>query len=403
MTDANLLKQFVFFAPFSAVQLQHVLDTAPRVRLGVHEVVFYFGDQSGAMYLILDGQVKIHRVDEHGNEVVLITLERGQVFGELALLSNEPRMATATTLTPCEFLLIDRALLLDMIASASPEAILQMFAVLSNQIRAINEREFRQLLETRTLASEMEAERQRNLTQMVAGVAHELNTPLGVANTAVSVIEREIESPAFKATMNDGALKRPFGKIREASSLITSNIQRAHKLVEDFKKVSVSQLSDVKESVNLPEVVNETLNLAKIYLKHSGLTITFMDDLPLAQKQWIGYRGHFSQVLLNLLTNVERYAYPNGAGGIVEIRLALAAQDQFALSVRDYGHGMSDDVRERIFEPFFTTGRERGGTGLGMTIVHSLVTSALKGHIHIHSAPNQGTEVVVTFPRHVPN
>jgi signal transduction histidine kinase len=294
---------------------------------------------------------------------------------------------------------MDRAWLLDIIAGASPEAIMQMFAVLSNQIRAINEREFRQRLETRTLAAEMEAERQRNLTQMVAGVAHELNTPLGVANTAVSIIEREIESPAFKALAHDASLKRTLGKIREASSLITNNVQRAHKLVEDFKKVSVSQLNDVKESVNLSEVVNETLNLAKIYLKHSGLNITFADTLPIEHRAWVGYRGYFSQVLLNLLTNVERYAYPNGTGGVVEIRLALEGPDQFALTVRDHGLGMSEDVRARIFEPFFTTGRERGGTGLGMTIVHSLVTDTLKGRIHIHSAPDQGTEVIVTFPR----
>jgi signal transduction histidine kinase len=401
--DANLLKQFVFFSPFSLEQLQHIADAAPRVRLGAGETIFHLGDQSTEMYLILSGKVKIHRVDEHGTEMVLTLLDTGEVFGELALLSNEPRMATATTVMPCEFLVIDHALLLDLIATTSPSAIFRMFAVLSNQIRAINEREFRQRLETRMLTAEMEARRQRNLTQMVAGVAHELNTPLGVANTAASIIAHEIETPAFHALAQDATLKRAVYKIREASSLIMSNIQRAHKLVEDFKKVSVSQLKDVKEVLNLSDVVNETLNLAKIYLKHSGLTITYEDALPAEHRTWVGYRGHFSQVLLNLLTNVERYAYPNGAGGVVEIRLSLAGQDQFAVSVRDYGHGMADDVRARIFEPFFTTGRERGGTGLGMTIVHSLVTDALKGHVHIHSAPNQGTEIVVTFPRHVPD
>ena len=403
MSTADLLRKFWFLAPFSPSQLERIVELAPRVHFGPGEAVFCSGDPSGAMYLILEGKVKIHRQDEEGSEVVLNRLEPGQVFGELALLSSEPRMATVTTLTACEFLMIDRSMLIETVAGAPPEAILKLFAVLSNQIRAVNEREFRELLSQRTLAAEMEAERQKALTQMVAGVAHELNTPLGIINTAASIIEREMGKPAIQALRAQDDTRYLVEDVQEALDLIKGNIQRAHRLVQDFKKVSVSQLSDVKEPMDLSEAVQETVNLAKAHLRRSGLIINVNDTLPAAHKTWVGYRGYLSQVLLNLLTNIEHYAYAPGSGGVADITLALKKPDKFAITVRDYGKGMSEEVRTHIFEPFYTTGRATGGTGLGMAIVHNLVTTALKGAIRINSAPQQGTEVIVTFPRSIPD
>jgi signal transduction histidine kinase len=293
-------------------------------------------------------------------------------------------------------------MLIEPVAGAPPEAFLKVFAVLTNQIRAVNEREFRELLSQRTLAAEMEAERQKALTQMVAGVAHELNTPLGIINTAASIIEREIGSPAMQALAENSEARRQVEDIQEALELIKGNIQRAHRLVQDFKKVSVSQLSDVKEPMDLSEAVQETVNLAQAHLRRSGLIINIHDSLPVTQKTWVGYRGYLSQVLLNLLTNIERYAYaPGPARG--DITLALEKPNKFAITVRDNGKGMSEEVRAHIFEPFYTTGRATGGTGLGMAIVHNLVTTALKGAIRINSTPGQGTEVIVTFPRSIPD
>jgi signal transduction histidine kinase len=117
----------------------------------------------------------------------------------------------------------------------------------------------------------------------------------------------------------------------------------------------------------------------------------------------VGYRGYLSQILLNFLTNIQRYAYPEESGGLAEIYVRTAGPDKFSISVKDYGKGMSEDVRERVFEPFFTTGRATGGTGLGMAIVHNLVTTALKGSIQVESAPGKGTEITVTFPRIIPD
>ena len=398
-----LLRQFSFLAPLSDEQLEHIIEIAPRFRCRADDPIFKIGDPSGAMYLVMSGSVKVHRYDEKGDEIVLSTLKAGRVFGELALLSNEPRMASITALEDSEFLVVDRNLLMDTISAASPYSILQLFSILSNQIRSVNEREFREILNQRTLAAEMEVERQRALTQMVAGVAHELNTPLGVINTAVSIIERELKGPTFEKLAADPDSSQVIEDFHEALGLIKGNVERAHLLVQDFKKVSVSQLTDVKEPMSLSEAVREIVNLAKAHFRQSGLKIEIKDSLPLTEQTWEGYHGYLSQILLNFLTNIQRYAYPEDVGGLAEIYVRTAGADNFSVSVKDYGKGMPEEVRDRVFEPFFTTGRSSGGTGLGMAIVHNLVTTALKGSIQIESEPGKGTEITVTFPRVIPD
>jgi signal transduction histidine kinase len=123
----------------------------------------------------------------------------------------------------------------------------------------------------------------------------------------------------------------------------------------------------------------------------------------MTEQTWEGYRGYLSQILLNFLQNIQRYAYPDQEGGLAEIYIRTAGPEKFSISVKDYGKGMPEAVRDRVFEPFFTTGRSTGGTGLGMAIVHNLVTTALKGTIQIESEPGKGTEITVTFPRKIPD
>src|SRR5262249_2466640 len=224
--------------------------------------------------------------------------------------------------------------LLELLRAAPPEAILDMFAVLTRQIRAANEGDFRQLLARRTLESQMEVEKQRGLNQMVAGVAHEINTPLGIAATAASIVARELAR--LEPLAVDRKSKSALDDSREALGLMQANLERANKLVQDFKKVSVSQLSEVKETLDLPEAIADTLNLAQVGLKRSQISVTFDNRLAAGDGAWVGYRGYLSQILLNLLTNVERYAYPAGQGGAAEVVLE-AGRDEYELSVRDFG------------------------------------------------------------------
>ncbi|HET7378208.1 MAG TPA: cyclic nucleotide-binding domain-containing protein, partial [Anaerolineae bacterium] len=331
MTDTDLLRQFAFWGPFTSEQRRHIAVNAKRVHFDSNRPIFQAGDRSDTMYLIIEGQVKITRTDAQGDEIALRVLSSGQAFGELALLSGEPRLASATTLTPCEFLIVDRALLAEALVHATPESVLELFAVFSKQMRSANEREFQELLAKRTLAAQMEAERQRSLTQMVAGVAHEINTPLGVIATALSIIERQLAVEEILSNLVTQPARAAMADVDEALSLMKGNIERAGKLVQDFKKIAISQLSDVKEPLNLPGVVTDTIELAKINLRQSGLVVEIDNQIPAENQLWIGYRGYLTQIVLNLLANIERYAYPQGQGGRAIIRLSNDTE-QFVLS-----------------------------------------------------------------------
>lgn len=187
--------------------------------------------------------------------------------------------------------------------------------------------------------------------------------------------------------------------------MIERNIERAHRLVEEFKTLSVSQVSDTLEQLDLVRVVGEIVELFSINARKSGLRVVVVDQLTPAQVSttWHGYRGRLSQVVLNLLTNVERYAYPGGTGGDVEIEVAPdAVQDGFVLSVRDHGRGIPEADLARVFDPFFTTGRAQGGTGLGLAIVHNLVVDGLGGRVEITSESGAGTTVTIHLPTRPP-
>lgn len=390
--NPEVLRKFSFFASFSMEQLEEIAERAPKVAFKANSVVFCQGDRSATMYLILKGAVKIERENTDGETINVGQLAVHQVFGELAMLSKEPRQATVTVTKDAEFLVIDRDLMLNIIRRAEPEEIIEVFSVLSEQMRAANDREFKDTLSRRTLASQMEVEKQRALTQMVAGVAHEINTPLGIINTAVSIMARELAAPIEVTTQR-------AADIAESLELIRRNVERAHQLVQDFKQVSIGQLRDEKDEIDISEAMQETIGLICVSLKRSQIQVKFQDKLTSKQKTWVGYRGFLSQILINLLTNAERYAYPNGVGGVVEVSIKVENENCYCLTVRDFGRGIPEEDQSRVFEPFFTTGRSIGGSGLGLAIVQNLVTNALNGEIKLKSTLGEGTEFAVIFPR----
>lgn len=390
--NAEVLRKFSLFTSFPMEQLNEIANAALKLALKEDTVVFRQGEHSTAMYLILKGNVKIERKQADGETINLGHLSAHQVFGELAVLSKEPREATVTVTRDAEFLIIDRDLMLKIIRKSGPEEVIEIFSVLSDQIRAANDREFKDTLSRHTLAAQMEVEKQRALTQLVAGVAHEINTPLSVINTAVSVMARELAAPEEMTTQR-------AADIAESLELMRRNVERAHRLVQDFKKVSVNQLADERDLFDISEAVKETVGLLMVNLMRNQIQVKFHDKLPLDKKEWMGYHGILSQILINLLNNVERYAYPNGVGGVAEVIVEMEGDDHYRLSVRDHGVGISKENQVRVFEPFFTTGRSIGGTGLGLAIVHNLVINALKGEIKLQSNEGKGTKFIITFPR----
>jgi signal transduction histidine kinase len=336
--------------------------------------------------------------------VEIASLQTGDFFGEMAMLDNKPRSATVACLTPCHLFTLDRYAFASLLRQADTQAIsFSIISALVKRVRAVSEKYFAEELAQRTLQAEMEAERHRALAQMVAGVAHELNTPLGVVNTAADMIVKRVRSETLTAALSDNQAARTIlADMREAAQLAGRNISRAHTLVENFKKISANQLMATRETVDLPACVQEMLDLFSINVRRANLHIRINHQLPQDQTAWTGYPGYLTQVLTNLLFNIERYAYPDQQGGLIDIGLQAEPEGKpphFVLMVQDYGCGIAPDHLPQIFTPFFTTGRSRGGTGLGLAIVHNIVTEALQGTITVESARDQGTTFTVIFPQ----
>jgi len=261
-------------------------------------------------------------------------------------------------------------------------------------------REQEQSYREQALRDQATMERHRSLAQMVAGVAHEINTPLGIACTAASIIDKRLSSSQtaefFKRNNND---KELLADILEASALLKNNVVRAHKLVESFKKISVSQIMETKESIGISTLITDILDLFKLNAREASLDIEIDTSNISGTKEWHGYAGYFTQVILNLLQNIERYAYERGRGGKVYIAVTDNSEQKFIITVRDCGKGINSENIGKVFDPFFTTGRDKGGSGLGLAIAHNIVTTALHGSIEVSSEINKGTMFRITIPK----
>lgn len=386
---------------FADKLLSTVSESGTVMPLDAGRILFSQGDAGDHLYTVLSGQLRIYRRLDDGSEIELRRPGPGESLGELALIDGGARSETAETLTPCQLFALSREAFLAAVPK-SPGLLSTVLNNLVGHVRTTTEHLLRTELEQRALRAEMELEKFRALAQMVAGVAHEINTPIGIVNTAASVIRQRIGSIAASAP--EAAGLSDFGDVREAVDLMTANIQRAHRLIASFKQLSASHCVDPRETLSLVALVEDILGLFAINARRARLDIRVVNGLH-GGATWIGYRGILTQVLLNLLTNAERYAYPGGDGGPVEIRIAETSEKpdaMFLMSVRDFGRGIPAEDVKRVFEPFYTTGRDKGGTGLGLAIIQNLVTARLKGTVDVASRLNEGTAVTLTFPKTVP-
>jgi signal transduction histidine kinase len=249
-------------------------------------------------------------------------------------------------------------------------------------------------------------ERHRALTQTVAGVAHEINTPLGIVKTGLSIINNRLLLPEIQSLFKGNSeSEEHLQDIVESSALTIKNVDIAHRLIENFKKIAVNQIIEHQDTVNLPLLLNEAIDLFKMSARQAKLEIRLdISGISRAQ-EWHGYSGYLTQIMMNFLQNIERYAYPAGSGGQVEISVADRVEtdktEKFILTVRDYGVGISPENIGKIFDPFFTTGRCKGGTGLGLAIVSNMVTVAMQGSLSVESEPGCGTCFTLCFPKNL--
>ena len=270
-----------------------------------------------------------------------------------------------------------------------------------DDLRTSKERAENALSELSTAQQNLiDAERLAALGGLVAGVAHEVNNPIGISLTVASSFERRAalfqdelksQTPLRRSQLDD------FVRICvDAAKQLVGNLQRAGELIQSFKQVAVDRSHAERRRFDLHEATEQIVASLRPVLKKSPITleINIPDGLVLDS-----YPGSYGQVLTNLFLNAANHAFPDGKAGIISIDARSRGADEIEIIFADNGAGMTPDVLRQAFDPFFTTRRNEGGTGLGLHIVYNLVTQQMGGRMMLESKPGQGTTFRIIMPR----
>ncbi len=254
---------------------------------------------------------------------------------------------------------------------------------------------------TATQSELVRTEKLSALGSMVAGIAHELNTPIGNSLTVASSLQfqtREFTAAAAKG-MTRAKLDAFIAAAQEGSAILLRSLHAAAELISSFKQVAVDQTSANRRDFKLKETVEEiclTLGPSVRKTSHS-LESRIALDVVLD-----GYPGPFGQVLTNLINNALVHAFDGRRGGKIVIDADQPDAEHVRLTIQDNGSGIAPDHLARVFDPFFTTKLGQGGSGLGLNIVHNIVVKTLGGSIMVNSVAGQGACFMVTLPLEAP-
>jgi signal transduction histidine kinase len=261
-----------------------------------------------------------------------------------------------------------------------------------DELRASKEKAESALLELNTAQQNLiDAERLAALGGLVAGVAHEVNNPIGISLTVASSFARRCDD--FTREVSSGPLRRSrldefLEGGRDAANQLVANLQRAGELVQSFKQVAVDRSHADRRPFDLKESTEQIIASLRPVLKKSQIVLTV--DMP-AGVVMDSYPGSYGQVLTNLFLNSVIHAFPDGRDGHVVIEARQVDDDSVEIFVSDDGVGMTEETQRRAMDPFFTTRRNEGGTGLGLHIIFNLVTQQLGGKLSFESKLGWGT------------
>ena len=268
------------------------------------------------------------------------------------------------------------------------EALEEQNAALNSALTALQEAQS-ELVRQEKLAS---------LGRLVAGVAHEINTPLGICVTATSHLVQELKltrEDLAAGTLDEDGLNSFFDIVDQSLRIMTTNTQRAAALVRSFKQVAVDQSSDEIRSFNLRKYLDEVLLSLQPKLKGKPVAVQ-IDCAPDIQME--SFPGAVSQIVTNMVVNSLVHGYGEGQEGRIRISGRLE-DDHVLFDYSDDGIGMDNTTLAQLFDPFFTTKRGSGGSGLGAHILYNLVTGPLGGTFKVVSAPVMGLHYKLRFPR----
>lgn len=244
----------------------------------------------------------------------------------------------------------------------------------------------------------IESEKMAALGSLVAGVAHEVNTPLGLAITSNSILEDEcekIENLYRSNTIKKSDLEKFIENVKEASKLLSSNLNRAATLIKSFKQISVDQSSEEKRNFNLKEYIQEIFETYHSQIKKQSLILDINCSESISLNS---YPGALSQVISNLIQNSLTHAFDKKDEGKISLNVEDKGKEVIIV-FSDDGKGLEPSIKEKVFEPFITTKRNEGGSGLGMNIIYNLIHEKLQGDIKIESIKDQGTIITINIPK----
>lgn len=271
-----------------------------------------------------------------------------------------------------------------------------------------NKKTTRKLTETLSHLEEaqtqlVQSEKMASLGKLIAGVAHEINTPLGIAVTSTSLIQENTEDMAEKLkdkSLSQKQLQSYINIVTESSAISNKGLERVIELMHNFKEVAADQIVESIREINIANYVHEVMSTLANEMKKHHVHYTFTGDDSVRIST---VPGALAQVITNLVNNSIRHGFqsdteqrtePNN----IEIHIEQNSIDEVCLTYLDNGYGMTNEVLAQVFDPFFTTKRNQGGTGLGMNIVFNIIEQKLAGHIDIKSEVNKGVTCNITLP-----
>jgi CheY-like chemotaxis protein/two-component sensor histidine kinase len=243
----------------------------------------------------------------------------------------------------------------------------------------------------------LESEKMSSLGGFVSSIAHEISTPLGTLNTALSYTvdqAREIQRDYENKTLKPAKLANFLSNLNEALHISQTNIENASMILHSFKLVAVDQCQYTISQFNLREYIDNVLLSLKPKLKNTDYKVTtsIAPEIELTS-----FPGAISQIVTNLINNSMMHGYPNEKKGLFELK-AVAENGDTILTYTDDGCGIEADLVDKVFEPYYTTKARQGGSGLGMGIIKRLIEQDLRGTLNLSSVIGQGVEIVIKFP-----
>ncbi|MDD5228964.1 MAG: ATP-binding protein [Methylococcales bacterium] len=264
---------------------------------------------------------------------------------------------------------------------------------------AKNEAEHSLTLLQETQESLVQAEKMAALGGLVAGIAHEINTPIGITLTSASFLDAETQKVIElyrQGELGGDELDAYFEIAQQSTQLMTINCQRAADLIQSFKQVAVDQTSDNQREFNLKNYLEEVLLSLRPALKKTQIKVQL--DCP-SDLSLLSFPGAISQIVTNFIMNSLQHGYADDQRGIINLIVLTLPDDRIELRYSDDGKGIPTEIQSKIFDPFFTTQRGNGGSGLGLNLVYNIVHQTLKGTLQVHSIEGTGTTFILNFPR----